>query len=275
MSEASLEPAYLDGQRGKLFVLLRRPARPASARCALLIPPFAEEMNKSRPMLAMVADALAARGIASVLPDLYGTGDSAGEFRDADWSVWRDDLERVMDWARRQGCAVDGLLAVRLGCILAAEFSSRLRSAFGRTVFWQPVHDGNRFMTQFLRLRVAASLMEDRKETVAGLREALRLKGLVEVAGYEVSSRLADQVGVATLTAAVTPALGHLHWMEVVRTEGEPLQGAGADAIRAMSGSLPGLTVETYAGEPFWSTTEIVRIPAMVAGTVKALAAGP
>jgi exosortase A-associated hydrolase 2 len=270
---ATFEPGYLDGRLGRLFVLLRRPQGRAGGPCVLMVPPFAEEMNKTRAMLARVAEGLALRGIASVLPDLYGTGDSAGEFRDGDWETWREDLERVTAWARGQGLTVNGLLAVRLGCILAADFVRGLPAGLERTVFWQPVQSGQRFLTQFLRMRVAASLMEDRRETVAALREEIRATGTLEVAGYELPARLVEQVDAKTLAAAVSPALGDLHWMEIAGSTADPLPGSTIEATRALSGSVRSLRTGVFAGEPFWSTTEIVLLPALVNETIGVLAA--
>ena len=54
-----------------------------------MVPPFAEEMNKCRPMVTEVALGLAESGIASIVPDLYGTGDSGGDFSEGDWETWQ------------------------------------------------------------------------------------------------------------------------------------------------------------------------------------------
>jgi alpha/beta superfamily hydrolase len=69
----------------------------------LIIPPFAEELNKSRWILAEVGRELARRGVASILPDLYGTGDSDGEFREACWTRWRKDIAQAAAWSAAQG----------------------------------------------------------------------------------------------------------------------------------------------------------------------------
>jgi exosortase A-associated hydrolase 2 len=273
LSGATLEPAFIDGRRGKLFVLLRRPQGVAQAPCVLIVPPFAEEMNKTRPMLTMVAQGLAARGVASVLPDLYGSGDSEGEFCDADWAVWLDDLERAAAWAESRGCGVVRILAVRLGCVLAAEWLTHADRRLERTVLWQPVLDGERFMTQFLRLRVAASMMEDRKETVGGLREQLRSGETIEVAGYGLSSRLVAQVDVARLAPQISRRLGALHWMETVRGVEGALPTPSLQAIETARSSLPSVDIRAVPGEPYWSATEIVRIGPLVDWTVEALAA--
>lgn len=272
MNRGTLEPAFIDGQRGKLFVLLRRPEGVAHAPCVLIVPPFAEEMNKTRPMLTLVAQGLAARGIASVLPDLYGTGDSAGDFRDGEWSLWLDDLERAAAWAEALGTRVSRLLAVRLGCLLAGEWASASRRSLERTVFWQPVLDGERFMTQFLRLRVAASMMEDRKETVGGLRSRLAAGDSLEVAGYELSPALVAGIDAAKLRPELVTPLGQLYWMEIIRGEEGAMATSSVQCINELNRAGAVVSTHPTPGEPFWSATEIVRIPALVEHTAEALA---
>lgn len=239
----------------------------------MIIPPFAEEMNKSRRMFTDVAESLAMHGIATVLPDLYGTGDSAGEFRDADWEVWKDDLACAASWAAASGWPVTALLCVRLGCALGAQAVTLLRTPIDRTVFWQPILDGERFLTQFLRLKVAASMMEDRRESVVGLRAQLRAGDCIEIAGYELMSRLAEQIGGIRLVQSLNARLGRLHWLELVPDDGGPLTTASEQAILAARSAGCLVKGETIAGEPFWSAAEVVRIPRLVERTVEVLTA--
>lgn len=267
-----ITPAFIDGSGGRLFVLLRRPAGARTSPAVMVVPPFGEEMNKCRPMLTEVARGLAARGTATVLPDLRGTGDSEGEFREGDWESWQDDLTRTAGWASRAGCEITGLLCIRLGCILGAQAAAALASPVARTVFWQPVPDGARFLAQFMRLRVAASVMSDVPETVAGLRARLESEGTLEIAGYELSARLAAQIERAQLAASIGPQLGSLCWIETVRGAGDPMPEAAARAMREATMRGASVAASTVTGEPYWSSVEIVRIPGLVERTVSAFA---
>lgn len=263
---------FVDGQLGKLFVLLRKPQGRATGRSVLVVAPFAEEMNKSRRMLMLVAQALAKRGMATVLPDLYGTGDSEGDHREADWQVWQDDLARAARWAATEGWPVAGLLCVRLGCALGAEASLGLPAAIERTVFWQPVVDGERFLNQFLRLRVMASMMEDRKDTIAALRAQLQSGETIEVAGYELSPRLVAQIDGVRLVPNLGTSLGRLSWMEVVRGADSPLPASSLAAIHSAPATMGAIAPMAVAGEPFWTSTEIVTVPELVDQTARLLA---
>ncbi len=49
-------------------------------------------MNKSRRMAALQARAFAAMGFGVLQIDLFGCGDSSGDFSDARWDIWKQDL---------------------------------------------------------------------------------------------------------------------------------------------------------------------------------------
>jgi exosortase A-associated hydrolase 2 len=272
VNESAVSAQFIEGSKGPIFVLLRRPPGPVRG-CVLVVPPFAEEMNKCRRMVAEATMGLAEHDIASVVPDLYGTGDSAGDFVDADWVTWQDDIIRTVRWAAVQGLSISGILATRLGCALTASvLAAGIIGPVARTVLWQPVFDGGRFLTQFLRLRTSASLMVDRKESIAELRDRLRSGEVVEVAGYGLTPRLA-----ADLDAAVTPdrlpqQLGHVTWMEVVRDVGaeRPVTSSKLiDQTRVRGGRVD---LQLFPGEPFWASTEIVRNREMSEAAVQFLA---
>lgn len=270
MTQIELRPAFIDGQRGKLFVLMRRPAEPKTG--VLIAPPFAEEMNKARHLFTDVANRLAAQGVAVVLVDLFGTGDSEGEFGDADWSVWKSDLAAAAAWSDTQGAPITGMLAMRLGCALACEMVRDNGMVLQRCVFWQPVLAGGRALDQFLRLRVAAAMMQgDTKETVASLRAALREGRSVEVAGYDVGGGLAAQLDCVNLTEALSPRMGSIRWIELVRSADAAPPGASLKAIEQARGAGVDIDLHALQGEPFWSSVELTRNPQLVDCTVASL----
>lgn len=258
-----------------MFVLLRAPDRPGG-RAVLIAPPFAEEMNKCRRLCTALAQALNHRGIAMVVPDLHGTGDSEGDFGEADWDCWTEDLCAAADHSARAGWPVAGLLGIRLGCQLAADFSRRRTAPLERTVYWQPVTDGARFLAQFLRLRVAARIMAADRESVPRLRERLAAEGSLDVAGYTLTAGLAREIDRRSVTDCLHANLGRLSVMEVLRS----VPDAGATAVASQllehaAGVAIGTSHHRVAGEPFWSSTEIVDNPSLVeltAGQFAALA---
>jgi exosortase A-associated hydrolase 2 len=271
LTASSVVPRFLGGDGERVFTLLRHP-RSAGASCALLVAPFGEEMNKSRKMLTDVGIELAKRGIGSVLVDPYGTGDSEGDFSQADWLRWQADLRQAVAWCGEEGLNVDRMLGVRLGCALGAQVARDAIPGIARTVFWQPVLDGSRFLDQFLRLRVAASMMDqDRKESTADLRARFARGEIVHVSGYGIAPRLAAQLDAVRLTELIGPHLGQVHWLEVVRSADTPPPAPATKAIDAARAAGMQVTLESVPGEPFWSSVEIVRLPRLIERTVALL----
>lgn len=271
-----MQAAFVAGALGRILVVTRRPLAAQHGAAVLIVPPFAEEMNKCRRSFTELSQALAARGVATVLPDLHGTGDSEGEFVDADLDVWLDDLSRVVEWSAAQGWPVTSLLCVRLGCPLGARLAHRWPHRFGQAVLWQPVLDGKRFVAQFFRLRVAASMMEpNKRESVESLRALLASSGRLEVAGYELNSKLVRQLDELVLEPRHAADIGTVHWMEVVRDRDAELPTPSRQFIDAQRAAGHEIAEHKFVGEPFWSAVEIVTNEQLIAGTVAVLASRP
>src|SRR3546814_10965817 len=86
-----MEALFLDGPAGPLFAV-HHAAAPASRQGLGLVylPPFAEEMNRSRRMAALQARRLAALGLDVTLLDPFGTGAHACDFLDRRVEIWRE-----------------------------------------------------------------------------------------------------------------------------------------------------------------------------------------
>jgi exosortase A-associated hydrolase 2 len=229
-------------------------------------------MNKSRKLLADLGRELVARGVAVVLPDLFGTGDSDGDFSESSIEAWLQDLELSVRFTSDQGIDLQAVVATRLGCALVVEAASRgVIPAVNRSVFWAPVVDGARHLNQFLRLRVAASMMGgEGRESLGDLRSLLAAGHCVEVAGYGVSPSLA--AGLDALRIESIPAeLGTLDWVEVLRDAESPLPAPASRLIRRATESGQAVNARNTIGEPFWASSEIVRNSQLVDLTVAAL----
>lgn len=270
---ASISGHFLGPRGSKTFVLLRRPSGRPSGRTVLVVPPFAEEMNKARRLVADTAEQLVAGGTAVLQPDFFGTGDSDGEFREATLDRWLADLGATCQWSAQQGFAVSAALAVRLGCaIVSRAVTEQVLPHVDRSVFWQPVLDGNKFLKQFLRLRVAASMMaEDRKESVREIRSRISDGETVEVAGYPLTDRMC--AGLEELVVERMPAeLGDVTWIELtsddVTLATPPTTPSILDSYRMRGG---GASIRRLQGAPFWTSIETVRNPDLANATMDAL----
>ncbi len=274
MISSTVSGHFIDGRQGKLFLLVRQPEHPTG--CVLFVPPFAEEMNKCRRMISETAMELSSAGHAVLVPDLYGTGDSEGEFHHARWSCWEENLADVCAWSSANRIPVTSIIAVRLGAALALTAAARGVVASVRSaVFWEPVFDGRRHLTQFLRLRTAAKLIgDDRKETVDELRSKLSSGMTLEVAGYRIGSDLAADLDGLTPPLHATEGFGSLYWMEVVPDGGGAVSSAAARLREQMERTGRKIAFQAFAGEPFWATVEVARVREMIHASVRALSNG-
>lgn len=230
-------------------------------------------MNKSRRQVTETAEALVASGRAVLIIDVYGTGDSGGEFSAATWRTWKAEIESAMSWADNAALPVEDLVATRLGCVLAAASLKENARSVRRSVFWQPVDNGRRHIAQFLRLRVASSAMSSSEsESVDDLRTRLDGGEIIEVAGYELSPRLWKDIEAADLAASLSVGLGDLMIIEA-GVSGGPLSAVGqrlADTAAELGLSVSG---EKITGDPFWVSTEIVTNPLLTEITTSFLVA--
>ncbi len=225
-------------------------------------------------MISAQARSLASAGVAVVVPDLYGTGDSFGEFSEADWDVWCSDLIQWVDWISDQGAERIYFLGIRLGCLLALDVSSKIRKRVEAMLFWQPVCNGQQAMTQFLRLRMAASIMGGVQEKVSDLRKRLNDEGQLEVAGYEVSDRLIKQVDLLFMQNMNTDRLQSVTWFEIASNSEKPLSMVSRKIVDNWQQAGISIKVEMIQGESFWMTQEISMAPALLQRTTSVLSSG-
>lgn len=214
----SLEACFIDGPRGRLFELrLQAEGSARSDRPAvLMLPPFGEEMNRSRRFLVALGRRLAAGGMPVCLPDLYGTGDSEGAFADTEWVTWLADVAFFRERLWRETNRSVLLLAVRTGALLAVQSLRADPVNAAGLICVDAVHSGDRFMTQLLRLRVASGMSRGQTETTKALRDRLAAGETLEVAGYTINPGLFEGMTAASLADPGIGASMPVLWYEVV-----------------------------------------------------------
>jgi uncharacterized protein len=263
------EAFFLPAELGYRFCLLHTPASRLHVRGTVLhVPPFAEELNKSRRATALMAWALASEGWAVLQVDPLGCGDSSGEFRDASWAQWLKDLRTAYRWLTERFGGPRWLWGLRAGCLLATHAASEIEHA-PNLLFWQPVLSGRQHLTHFLRVKVAGELFGSTMERTGTqtLKDRLLSGEAMEIAGYQLSPRLARALDAAELTMP-GGYRGQVLWMEVCSAEPTALQAASAGYISKMEDQ--GLPVQASAvkGDPFWQTVEVAECATLVNATV-------
>lgn len=263
-TDAPAQAFYLRGSAGNLFAIYHPASNPEKQRHdVILLPPFAEEMNKSRRMLSLQAREFARQGIGAMLLDLFGTGESQGEFGDARWAIWKEDVEVACAWLRAHGATRIGLLGLRLGAVLAMDCAREQERNLAEIVLWQPVVNGATAMTQFLRLRLAAEMLADggNRGSVQNLRQVLNSGQLVEVAGYDLAPDLVAAVDALRLDEMAVPSTAPVHWLELVAESEHGLAPASQRVLQAWKAKGVNVRAVPVIGPAFWSTTEVTLAP--------------
>lgn len=258
---------FLETPRGARLVMLTGPANRPAGGTVLAVPAFAEEMNKSRRMCALMARRLAAQGWQVVQPDLGGCGDSAGEFRDARWTAWIDDLDDALS-----SSAVAGPLwfwGVRAGSLLCGELLARHPQA--GLILWQGTPSGATVLQQFLRLHAGARIVgTDKADADQTPAQRLEAGETVELGGYELSPDLARSLRSARLELPAGRQV-RVVWLEVA--SGTPPAPSIAAQRQAQAWRDSGHDVGLHAvgGPQFWQTQEIEDNPALLEATAEAV----
>lgn len=270
------------GRGGQRFCLYY-PATGGTVRALVLyVHPFAEEMNKSRRMAALQTRALADAGYAVLQIDLLGCGDSSGDFGDASWQAWVNDVVLGAKWLRQRHETQNSELSqpplwlwcLRAGCLLAAEAACQLNEPC-HFLFWQPPSAGKPLLQQFLRLKVAGDMLGGQsKGVMEGLRKQLAAGSSVEIAGYMLSAELATGLEQATLAPiAKESGLQRVEWFELSTREDATLNPVSTQSIARWQSAGFDVRSRIVRGPAFWQTTEIEEAPALLAATTAAIAA--
>lgn len=259
-------------------------AGPAPRALVLYIHPLAEEMNKSRRMAALQARALARAGCAVLQIDLLGCGDSSGDFGDATWRDWVNDVLQACQWLRRHGQRHQTLAPAPLwlwglgaGCLLAAQAAHELEQDC-HFLFWQPALDGQALLQQWLRLKVASVLSDgDLKGMMQNLRRQWASGSPIEIAGYLFGPELASGLGQAVLRPPAQRAPQalerRLEWFEVSTRADAHLSPACVTTVTQWQQAGFATNRHLVNGPAFWKTPEIKEAPALISATTAALCA--
>ncbi|WP_371867764.1 hydrolase 2, exosortase A system-associated [Duganella levis] len=273
MDAASLAalPFFLNADEGERFCLYHAPEIGTPSRGAILyVHPFAEELNKSRRMVALQARAYAQAGFGVLQIDLFGCGDSSGELPQARWDTWLSDLTRAWHWLQARHTGPRYLWGLRLGALLALDFATRVRP--DGVILWQPALSGRAHLNQFVRLQSAARLFSNPPAAEQS----------TEIAGYLMSPALSAAIG--QLDAEALAPRCPVQWMELSPAP----QDAAADYASAAGNNhatlqpasevlierwrQSGARVQAYPvhGEAFWTSSEIGVAPELLAATTAA-----
>lgn len=253
-------------------VVVRWVASSETRAHVLVVPAFGDEMNQTRRMVRLTAEALAVRGIETTVFDLFGTGDSSAPFGEASVERWLDDLEAMLARIRSTSDAPIVLFGCRLGVALAVEMTHRSPNVAVALFGWAPVFLGRMQLSALMRtakiaqrLRPGAELPDARAEWAE--------KRTAFLGGYPISPILAEQL--ERLDASAAPRVRSAALIDVRPTaaEGVPSPSQALQS-RVDAWRMQGIDVEVFAveGAPFWNVPDLVDLPSLVEVTADAIA---
>jgi exosortase A-associated hydrolase 2 len=255
------EAFFLQVSGSGRFCLLHLPS--GSPRGAIVcIHPFAEEMNRSRRVAAQQARAFATAGYAVLQMDLFGCGDSAGDFGEASWSQWLADGHAAVHYIQLRVNAPVCLWALRSGALLAAQVAGELTSAVD-LLLWQPVLSGNLHLQQFLRLQLAADMLDGKRRGGSEvLRQSLESGVPVEIAGYTIAPDLG--LGMAAAELKPVSKVRNIVCLEIGNQTLSP-------ALAKLQQAWPELRTSVVDDAQCWLNPDVAECPALIAASLQAV----
>jgi len=252
--KCSIRADFFEHQGRKLFYLLLRPSHGEARGSVLFLPPFTEEMHKSRHIVASQAREIAAKGYNVLLLDLTGCGDSEGAFANASWQIWLQDAAFAVNTLTNLGAGPLIFWGLRMGALLACELSQS-RTDVEKLILWQPTLNGEQQIDQFLRLRTVSSVIDsknsfDRKMLWTELRSGRPL----QIAGYELSSSMALEMAKVRLND-MRPGCP-VCWLEIDNSPNRTLSVASENVISHWREQGRDVEATSVSGEPFWRIAE-------------------
>lgn len=145
---------------------------PAGGPVVVMLPALFEEHNRTRSFAVTICRALAERGVASVLPDLPGQGESVVETQDATLDDWRDAVGSLVAAQRTRNLVL--LASVRGGSIVHSD-----AGVSGH--WWLSPITGQTVLRDLMRAQAVAGNVPDGQSDEA-----------IEVAGNVISRTMAD-----------------------------------------------------------------------------------
>jgi exosortase A-associated hydrolase 2 len=260
-------PRFL-GEEGERFFTLQIRCRQQPKAHIVFVPPFGEEMNRCRALVAEQARNFAAAGYACTLIDFYGSGDSEGELYDASLQIWQANIRLAIDTLLREESIPVNLWGLRLGAFIALDFAAASPGVIENILLWQPVVSGKRYVTQILRQRVASLAGKNLPpETTAQIRERLSSGENVEISGYTVGGTLMDDIEKLSLADMTALCAGKIHWFENVSEPGEELTGATLKAIGQLKKLQNDVEVYPFTGPQLWQLHKRDTLPELISIT--------
>ena len=199
MNSPRLQPLRLGSDEAWLSAVFAQADTTPTA--VLMLAPFPHEWQRSYRLFALLSNALAERGIASLRFDYRGCGDSAGD--DAEFCLGQAlrDAHIALSWLQTRVQAPVQVLGIRAGALIGGQ----LCAATGVPLLaWQPIEDGAAYLHS-LQQRDQVELNNRRRFP---FQRTLRASAPDELLGARLHPALRTELATARLAHPVALRIG-------------------------------------------------------------------
>ena len=245
---------FISSSQGQIFIT--QFGKNTDDTAILYLPSITEEMNLSRAVVAKQAQRFASEGLPCFVLDYYGTGDSEGEFEQADTDIWFENIITAGEFIKQQGFTKIILWGTRFGALLILANQEKLHQQLPivKQILWKPVTSGKLFSKQLLRIKQANTMMSNSLEKI-NWREYILEGNNVEVAGYLLTKSMMQSMELLKISKDFRP-LSPLHWFDLAVKEAMPVTKR---ILMSWNDNL----AKMYCFEcpPFWQVSEVFALP--------------
>lgn len=266
------EVFFLPSKNGDLFAIYYYPAGTSAERGDILyVHPFADEMNKSRRMAALQAGSFAKAGFGVLQIDLFGCGDSQGDFGQATWGIWKDNINTAVNWLIKKNKKKIVLWGLRLGALLMMDFVKDSLIPIENYILWQPVLNGKMAIHQFFRLVAASQMMGKGGESIKQIREKLNQGKNSEIGGYELNPDLVNEIEKINMADLCPCTNSRIIWKEISLNDSGDIPPVSSRLIENFRNRGCRIEVDSITGDAFWNTIEISTLPDLITSTTRSI----
>lgn len=260
MSTTSIDirAGFTDGPHPGFFVRYTPTSAQPTAH-VIYLPPFTEEMNRCRAIVAEQARRFARRGMSCTVLDFYGTGESPGETDEATLAIWYENISEIyLDLVEKQPAPVPlHVWGCRLGALIGASYLAEREVACSTLLMWQPVVAGKPYTTQVYRQRLAAMIERgEAKETTTSIRERFARGETVEIGGYTLGGRLMLELDTLDMANLNAPPAERIYWLERSASGNPDLNPRSAKVVEHLSSLGAEVLPIGFTGQPLWQLHE-------------------
>lgn len=181
---------YFGENSRRLFGLYDPPTRRPNGHLVLICHPIGQEYLRTYRCFKLLAQRLSGAGTHVMRFDYFGTGDSAGHTDECDIEHWLDDINLAIEEAKAVSAINKiSIIGLRLGATLAA-IVSKNRKDIRNLFFWDPVIDGNKYLSS-LRETHQQMLVDTDRFALQRTNDECDANELV---GYSYSDKLIDEI---------------------------------------------------------------------------------